>query len=367
MYRACSLLSDAAAARKPQISQTQDSGGTKVVANTAAARTLATLAFADAEMFAFSTALFGNGYLRIVRDGTGAPSVLEAIPTWRVSIEFERNARRVWYRIASDESLDELEALLPAEDVVHAKYRTIGGNRLGGVPPMSSCSPALGLALQARETQRSLFSNLAMPRTVISAPVGVKISPDVAEKMQAAWSLNYSGEGIGKTAVLGQGMEAKAMQYNAVEAQLLESVNASVLDVARAYGIPQQFLESEKQQTFASAQEGTRALYATALSPFFARLSDALEQKLLTRLERASGTSISYDATDMLLLPGNEMADFLSKLANAGIASPNELRNRYLGLEDVDGGDLLRAPVNSAPIDRWSKGEIAATTPVDTP
>jgi hypothetical protein len=147
---------------------------------------------------------------------------------------------------------------------------------------------------------------------------------------------------------------------NAVDAQLLEQVQASNLDIARAYGVPRQFLESGEHLTYASASEGTRALYSLALRGFCARLADALAQRLLSREERAIGTAIEYDLSSMLVLPGGEQAEFLSKLANAGLATPNELRNAYLNLPDALGGDVLRAPTNTQPTGAWAAGDAKA-------
>lgn len=358
VYRACSLLSDAASTTPPAIYRRQARGGRLVELDTAPARALATLTHADAELFAFSAALLGNGYLRIVRDGTGAPFELRALPPWRVQVEVEQGTRAVWYRITADTSAEEPAAMLPERDVVHARYRVTGTNRLMGVPPIASCSPAFALALQSRDVVRTLFGNLAAPSGVIQT--ANKMEPAAAKKLQTEWEQNYRHGGLGRVAVLANGLEYHPLLWKAVDAQLFEQMQASTLDVARAYGIPKQFLEDGQHITYASASEGTRALYSLALRGFCARLADALAQRLLTRNERAAGAAIEYDLSSVLILPGAEMAEFLSKLANAGLATPNELRNQYLALPDVEGGDVLRAPVNTAPIDRWAMGDVKA-------
>lgn len=357
VYRACSLLSDACSTA-PALYRKQAKGGRLVELDSAPARALATMSHADAELFAFATALVGNGYLRILRDGTGAPFELRAIPPWRVTLEVEQGSRAGWYRIAADATIEEPALLLPERDVVHARYRVTGANRLMGVPPIASCSPAFALALQSREVVRTLFANLANPSGVLQTEN--KMDPAVAKKLQTDWESNFRAGGLGRVAVLANGLEFQPLLWKAVDAQLFEQMQASTLDVARAYGIPRQFLEDGAHITYASASEGTRALYSLALRGFCARLADALAQRLLSRNERAAGAAIEYDLSSVLILPGAEMAEFLSKLANAGLATPNELRNQYLNLPDVQGGDVLRAPVNTAPIDRWAVGDVKA-------
>lgn len=356
VYRACSLLSDAASTAPPALYRRRESGGRLRLTDSPLAQALATLAQADAELFAFSTALVGNGYLRAIRDSSGDPYELQAVPPWRVQLEIESGSGRRWYRIAADATVEEPEVLLPERDMIHARYRTTGSNRLMGVPPMVACAPAFALALQSRDVQRLLFSNLAAPRGALQT--ANKLDPKLAKEMQAQWEQNFGAGGVGKTAVLANGLEYKPIPLNAVDAQLLEQVEASELDIARAYGIPRQFLEAGGQTlTYASAAEGTRALYSLALKGFCARLADAMAQRLLTREERASGTAIEFDLGSMLVLPGAEQAEFLSKLANAGLATPNELRNAFLNLPDALGGDLLRAPVNTTPSGAWAAGD----------
>jgi len=352
VYRCCSLLSDACSQSPPLLYQRAATGGRLQIQDSAVARALSTLSFHDAELFAFSTALTGNGYLHIVRDGNGAPAELRAVPPWRVSLEVESGTARIYYRLAADASLEEPEAVLPESDVIHARYRLTGSNRLMGVPPIASCAPAFALALQQRDVQRVLMGNISGARGVLQAPG--KIEESVAKRLLERWESNFSGSGVGRVAILGSGLEYKPMAVNVGDAKLVEQMEASVRDVARAYGIPRQFLDSGDHLTYASAAEGTRSLYALALHGFAARLADAFAVKLLTRAERARGAAIEYDLSSMLVLPGVEQAEFLSKLANAGLATPNELRNAYLNLPDVPGGDVLRAPVNTAPAPTWA-------------
>ncbi len=346
VYRACSLLSDAASSAPAVLYSRPQSGGRVIDTTSAAARALATLAHQDAELFAFSVALVGNGFLKIERDGTGAPFALCAVPPWRVVLEIEDRTRAVWYRILPDPMLGEPEVLLPEADVIHARYR-VTSNRLIGVPPMASCAPSFALALQSREVQRALFSNLATPGGVITAPG--KMDQDVARRLQAEWQQNFSseGRGVGKVAVLTNGLQYEPIIFKAADAQLLEQVNASTQDIARAYSIPRQFLEDAVTMTYASASEGTRALYALALRGFCVRLADAIGQKLLSRNDRAAGAGVEFDLSDMLIMPGAEMSTFLGALVSQGLVTPNEARNGWLRLPDLPGGDTLRVPTNT--------------------
>ena len=240
--------------------------------------------------------------------------------------------------------------------VIHAKYR-VTSNRFYGVPPMASCAPAFEQALQSRAVQKYLFQNLASPGMVLLAPG--KIDESVARKLQTEWDNNFSGTGTGKTVVLSNGLDAKPVLWKAGDQQLLEQIQASVQDIARAFSIPQFYLEHLQTATFASASEQTRALWWSAQKPFTMRLADAMALKLISRNDRAAGAGIEFDLNASLVMPGKEMSDFLGGLVNAGICTPNELRNSYLNLPDQPGGDVLRAPANSTSADTSLAGAKA--------
>jgi HK97 family phage portal protein len=206
-----------------------------------------------------------------------------------------------------------------------------------------------------------LFDNLCAPRGALVTPN--KIDPDLAKRLQTEWERSYSGQGLAKVAVLANGLDFKDINFKAVDAELLDTIKASTADIARAFGIPRQFLEDVDHATFASAVEGTRALYALTLRAFTSRIADAFSQRLLSRGDRANGSSVEFDLTALLILPGQEQAEFCSKLVNGGVATPNEVRNVYLGLPDLPGGNVLRVPSNTAPLNKWIEGQQAPSVP----
>ena len=84
------------------------------------------------------------------------------------------------------------------------------------------CAPAFALTLQSRDAQRVLFANLSAPRGVLITPG--KIDPQVAKQLQTEWQEAHSGRGLGKTAVLSNGLTYVDIGFKAVDAQLLETI-----------------------------------------------------------------------------------------------------------------------------------------------
>jgi hypothetical protein len=82
------------------------------------------------------------------------------------------------------------------------------------------------------------------------------------------------------------------------------------------------------------------------------RIADELTHKLIPALEIEQGVRIEYDLQQASLGHGRERAESLGALVGSGIMSVNEARN-ILHLADIDGGDVLRAPVNMMSLNNW--------------
>jgi HK97 family phage portal protein len=166
----------------------------------------------------------------------------------------------------------------------------------------------------------------------------------------------------GGTMVMSNGMRPVDFRpgVTATEADVIAGLNFSIQEIARAFGIPVALLAQEKDQSFATAAEASRQFAMVTVAPWLNRLSDELSIKLLSQDERAAGARVEFDLADALLGHGRERAETLSTMVNAGILSPNEARN-LSGLPDIEHGEVLRAPTNTFPLERWATSQTAAT------
>jgi HK97 family phage portal protein len=357
LLQACSLYADQVATLPRSVCRRDANGTIERDTTSDSARALARTSFPDWEGAALACCLTGNGYLRIRRNERGGPQVLEWIPTARVCVESD-DRRRLWYRLAKDYALGEVEELLPESDVVHLRYRMASGNRVMGTSPAMLCSPALAVMLDARQLQRELLVNLSVPSFVMTMPG--KLAPEALGRLRTAWDENFSKRAAGRfrTAFADQGMTPEAIPTgDAVRAQMVESFRFSIEEVARMYSVPSSLLGESGAQTSANSAESMRAFAATSLGPFTARVADELTRKLVAD----GGWHVEFDLSG-LLQSASEQADRVTRYLNAGAMSLNEVR-AFLGLPPVTGGDAIRAPVNVAPIDRWLVGQTAEQQP----
>ena len=126
----------------------------------------------------------------------------------------------VFYRIGIDRLAGQMESIiLPASEIIHDRENCLYHQLVG----ISRIQAANNAAVQGTEIQKygsSFFHNMGRPSGILTAPG--KIEEADAKKIQAAWNENYSGNNIGKTAVLGGDMKYVAMSIPASDAQMIE-------------------------------------------------------------------------------------------------------------------------------------------------
>jgi len=368
VYAAISALASPLAAA-PRHLVREDLGGSVVrVAGTAASAVLRDWAFEDLEAGLLDALIAGNGFWHLQRDARGAPGRLQWMPAWRVQVAVD-DSGAVWYEVSEDATAKEPQLVLPARDVVHLKYRPMARHRHLGVSPLATCAPSMGLVVQVRKGTTSLYRNVAAPSAILTH--SKKLDGDEVKRVKARWMEATSGNNVGAPVVLHNGLAAQPFDIaKAVEMQSEELLKLSPQIVSRVYGVPPAMLGVVEGINYSSAAEASRTFVNQTLRPWARRIADCLDHALLSREDRNAGLRVQFDLSAMVRGEGQELADMLSKLANGGIASPNECR-AMLGLPPTDGGEVLRAPSNTFALDHWrewdpsAKPEPAPAEPVE--
>lgn len=79
-------------------------------------------------------------------------------------------------------------------------------------------------------------------------------------------------------------MELKTTQFNAREAQWLETTKLSREEVAGVYHVNPSLIWHSDGQTYASAKDNARALYSDTLAPFLNMLEERINAFLLPKI-----------------------------------------------------------------------------------
>lgn len=364
IHRCATLFSDSIAGSKWTINQEIATGGRRNISGTDAGNALRAWSFVDKEAWIFSSVLLGNGFAVLHRNDRGGVSNIETVMSWRVSLE--RHGKKVHYRIAADSNMNQDERLIPAENVLHLLFRNTGRHTLLGESPLVRLQSSISPILRVQEAQEAVYRNISSPSTYLSSPKPMPI--DAAKRLQAAFRENMSGDNLGKGALILDN-EIQLHQINIGDLLQQESValaSHGIREIGRAFGIPPSLLGESQQVNNSSSQSELKAFATITLRPFSQRVSDCISEKLFDSNQINSGISVGIDLTNLLLQSGAETAEYYSKLVNGGILTPNMALNA-LGFEDVDGGNIIRAPVNTIPISFWSSDYRPGQAPTAEP
>ena len=153
------------------------------------------------------------------------------------------------------------------------------------------------------------------------------------------------GSNAGKIPLLEDGMEIKPYQFNSKEAQYAEAKQLSREDVAAAYHVNPSLIWHTTTQTYASAKDNARALYADCLGPTLQMLQQRINAFLLPMVGADPATYVEFDLTEKLKGSFEERASILQASVGGPWMTRNEARADN-NLPPIDGGDELIVPLN---------------------
>jgi HK97 family phage portal protein len=129
---------------------------------------------------------------------------------------------------------------VPASELIHYRGFYNPVSTITGLSPIETLRRMLAEEDSAAGYRAGLWAQGARMAGVIERPDGAPPwGEETREKFRAQFESMFSGEmGSGRTAILEEGMQWKPMQFNAVEAQYVESRQLNLEECVRAYHIP---------------------------------------------------------------------------------------------------------------------------------
>jgi HK97 family phage portal protein len=172
---------------------------------------------------------------------------------------------------------------------------------------------------------------------VLSAPGA--IGDETALRLKAYWDTNFSGDNVGKVAVLGDGLEYKPMSYNAVDMQLIDQLKWTGENVCTAFGVPAYMIGIGPPPPYANVEPLVQLYYNTVLHWLLKSLEDALDYGLGLGKQFGNSYGTEFDPDDLIWMDSATKTKAASDGIGSGGMSPDEARKRYFGLGKVPGGD----------------------------
>ena len=222
------------------------------------------------------------------------------------------------------------------------------GNPGGYQSPLAALRQTLNEQIQADRFRTEIWSSSGRFNAYITRPANVQPWNDEQRNkfvtaFRAGWG--KGGSKAGSIPLLEDGMEIKPYQFNAQQAQYAESKQLSREDVAAAYHVNPSLIWHSTTQTYASAKDNARALYADCLGPTLQMLQQRINAFLLPMIGADANTYVEFDLTEKIKGSFEERASILQASVGGPWMTRNEARADN-NLPPVDGGDELIVPLN---------------------
>jgi len=288
--------------------------------------------------------LYGNGYALIKRDKNATPTDLYLINPKYVTVSIVD--QRLYYLVNDIEA--GIIGNFSEDNIFHVRGL---GDGLVGKSILVYGAESIGSALALQTYAGSFFGNGATLGGYLEVP-GVIKDENVGKKIKDSFVNSYSTQNGANNgiALLHSGVKFQKMSAQPNEAQMVESREFSVAEIARWFRMPLSKLQSGS--TGSSNLEQLNIEYVTdCLMPWFVKLEQEVERKLF-RFDEMELLDAKFEVAQLMRGDMTSTANYLKTLSYAGIINRNDAR-RYLDLNTIseDFGKTYYTPVNMIPAD----------------
>lgn len=237
--------------------------------------------------------------------------------------------------------------ILPREKVFHLRGFGFGGDI--GLSPIRFGVQAFGSAIALDEATGKLYGNGLQASGVLTSDK--TLEKDQREQLQKIMEKFVGSSNAGKLMVLEAGLKYDRLAMSPLDAQMLENKRFSVEEICRWWGMPPIIIGHAAQgQTMWGS--GVEQILLSWLTLGIDPLCDRIEARIKKQLIRPNGNRRRYaefNREALLQMDSKSKAAFLSTMTQNGLMTRNEGRAK-LNLPRMDGGDVLTAQTNLAPL-----------------
>ena len=297
------------------------------------------------ELQAIAMLLRGNGYglMRQARNG-----VITSIDYYHPAkvFPFRSSDRSVWYRFTNDDGSEEDHH---ASYVIHFRGP---GRDAGGIRALSAIAhhaQAIGINIATRDYTAGQFERGLLTNDYFQFPEGI------SKEQRADFKeyLRKRAQGVANAhnpLLLEKNGEWKRVSISAKDAQLLELLQYSVVDVARIFGTPPHMIgETSAATTWGTGiEQMTIGFKLYTVMPHMRRFAKELSRKLFPVTgARASDLFVDFDVESMQVGDSKSQGEYFSRALGGnqlpGWMSRNEVR-RMKNLPPIPDGDEIYFP-----------------------
>lgn len=283
--------------------------------------------------------LWGDAYLQHIYNGAGA--LVGAHPVYPPCVTVEVLDGTWGEELYKLMTMDGDQVEVPADDMTHIRALTVDGRDGLGLLDIGTQAVGTGMAGD-QAAARAFRDGFVVGGIVTSEDV---LSDSEAEAIMARLDARMGGPGnAGRWPFVNKNLTFTPWQQNNADAQMLESRQFQVEEVARLTGVPPHLLmQVEKQTSWGpGVAEQNRGLARFCLSHW----TSLLEERLSMLLSRP--TFCEFEYAGMLQPSPEEEVRLLLDQVEKGLITVNEAR-KIRNLPPVPGGDTLRTTPAAVP------------------
>lgn len=266
-----------------------------------------------------------------------------------------------YYRVRNPDTLSTVD--LPAEDCIRFASYDPANPALASCP-VDALKDVLAEQISAWQFRNQVWANGGRVTSWISRPLGALWEENGRDRFAKQWGeYRASGMSAGRTPVLEDGMELHQTTFNAHESDFTSATQLSRQDVAAVYHVSPQMIWAGERQTYASAKDLARQLYADTLAPDLKMIVDKINAELLPKIGAEPNVYVEFDLQAKLNGAFEDQAAQLTSAVGTPYMTVAEARAR-LNLPYIEGTDVIARPLNTAytdELDSTVEGEMGRT------
>lgn len=284
------------------------------------------------ESWILSKLLTGNAYVLKERDARNVVVGLYVLDPARTSPTVT-DAGDIYYEVRPDNLAGIAEPVsIPARDVIHDRWNTLF-HPLCGLSPIGASGLAATQGLRIQTNSARLFGNDSRPGGILTAPG--RITEETAARLKTQWETNYSGENLGRVAVLGDGLKYETVAMTAEQAQLIEQLRWTAEVVCSTFHVPPYKIGVGQMPTYNNIQALNVEYYSQCLQRLIEDAELCLDEGL--EMKPDSGYGTEFDLDGLLRMDSVTQTQVLKEAVGAGVMAPNEARAK-IDLPPTEGG-----------------------------
>ncbi|MUV40590.1 phage portal protein [Levilactobacillus brevis] len=246
--------------------------------------------------------LNGNAYVVMNLDASGRLHHFEQVTPPQVQIIVDDGEQNVNYKVTYYDNRGTVT--VPAGQMLHFKLLSnLSDNKFIGVSPLQALVGDLNIQDKANDMALKSLNQAIRPNGVLSLAAGA-VDPEAKENVRQEFEKANSGANAGRVMVMDATATYSTPQIDSNIANLLNSVSYTRNQVAKAFGVPQDFLNNESAH---SNIDQVRSTYSQALNKYIYAISSELTMKL--------GVGIDLDMQPAIDPDYSQYASSISDLA----------------------------------------------------